>query len=436
MKKRIILFLLMLLIPSFVLADEIYEIDMKINILKDGTANITEVWDVEAGFGGTTEWYKQMYQLGNSEVNNFKVLMDGVELKEKTWDINETREEKAGYYGINYVNEGIELCFGIVDYERHQFTLSYSITNFIYNTFDSQVLYWTLIPKLNMDLDKFNISVDSYYEFPDTLDVWGYGYDGYVYVSDGKIEMNDPYYGLDDDEYVVLLAKFPLNTFETKNTYDGYNYFDDVYDDASYGVEEDDYNYDYDKEDLVNDMIGLAGVMVVVALIIGLISLVFSIYSFIVLWKIFVKAGEPGWAVFVPFYNMYVLYKITWGNGWMFLTTFLALIPIVGAIAVLVMTIITYVKLAKSFGKEGGFAVGLIFLNIIFLSILAFDKSEYLGVPKDNNTANNNNSFNDNSGTTSNMANISSGDETFYCSNCGTKLNSNSLYCPNCGTKK
>lgn len=422
MKKGILLFLFVLLIPSFVLADEVYKIDMKVNILKDGTANITEVWDVMADDEDTSEWYKQMDQLGNSEVKNFEVLMDGKELKEKSWDIGETREGKAGYYGINYTSDGIELCFGSVDDERHQFTLNYTITNFIYNTFDSQVLYWTLIPKLNMDVDEFKISVDSYYEFSDTLDVWGYGYDGYVYVVDGKIEMNHPYYGLDDDEYVVLLAKFPLNTFETKNTYDGYNYFDDVYDDASYGVEEDDYNYDYDEEDLVNDMIGLAGVMVVVALIIGLISLAFSIYSFIVLWKLFVKAGEPGWAVFVPFYNMYVLYKITWGNGWIFLTTFLAIIPVVGAIAVLVINILTYVKLAKSFGKDGGFAVGLIFLNIIFLSILAFDKSEYLGVFKDNNSTNNNS--NDMAG------------GTIYCASCGTKLDNNVLFCPNCGTRK
>jgi hypothetical protein len=94
----------------------------------------------------------------------------------------------------------------------------------------------------------------------------------------------------------------------------------------------------------------------------------------IALWKIFVKAGEPGWAAIVPFYNMYTLFKITWGSGWKFL---LMLIPIVNVVII----IMTYVKLAKAFGKGGGFAVGLIFLGVIFMCILGFGKAEYLGAP-------------------------------------------------------
>lgn len=95
----------------------------------------------------------------------------------------------------------------------------------------------------------------------------------------------------------------------------------------------------------------------------------------VAMWKVFEKAGEPGWAAIIPFYNLYVLFKITWGNGWKFL---LLLIPL----ANVVFLIITMVKLAKAFGKGGGFAVGLIFLSLIFYCILAFDQSQYLGVPE------------------------------------------------------
>jgi hypothetical protein len=91
--------------------------------------------------------------------------------------------------------------------------------------------------------------------------------------------------------------------------------------------------------------------------------------------RFFEKAGEPGWAAIIPFYNLYVLFKITWVQGWKFL---LMLIPI----ANFVIAIITMVKLAKAFGKSGGFAVGLIFLSVIFYCILAFDNSiNYIGVP-------------------------------------------------------
>ena len=95
-----------------------------------------------------------------------------------------------------------------------------------------------------------------------------------------------------------------------------------------------------------------------------------TVITVVSLWKIFTKAGEPGWAAIVPFYNLYVLFKITWGSGWKFL---LMLIPIVG----FVFLFIALFKLAAAFGRSAGFGVGLIFLSYIFLPILAFSNSEY-----------------------------------------------------------
>ncbi|HML68237.1 MAG TPA: DUF5684 domain-containing protein [Clostridia bacterium] len=120
------------------------------------------------------------------------------------------------------------------------------------------------------------------------------------------------------------------------------------------------FNYDYSS-------MNSPGMMV--------LSIVLGIIGIVAMWKIFEKAGEPGWAAIIPFYNLYVLFKITWGSGWKFL---LLLIPI----ANIVILIITMVKLAKAFGKGGGFAAGMIFLSIIFYCILAFDQSQYLGVPQ------------------------------------------------------
>ena len=105
------------------------------------------------------------------------------------------------------------------------------------------------------------------------------------------------------------------------------------------------------------------------------VYLALAVLGIVAMWKIFEKAGEPGWAAIIPFYNLYVLFKITWGNGWKFL---FLLIPI----ANFVFAIITMVKLAKAFGKSGGFAVGLIFLSIIFYCILAFGDAQYIGVPE------------------------------------------------------
>lgn len=119
------------------------------------------------------------------------------------------------------------------------------------------------------------------------------------------------------------------------------------------------------------DSYGGAGGGDIFTLIIGIVVALVMIAG---MWKMFSKAGEPGWASIIPFYNAYVLFKITWGSGIKFL---LLLIPI----ANFVILIMTQIKLAKAFGKSNGFAVGLIFLSPIFYVILGFDSSEYLGVP-------------------------------------------------------
>lgn len=94
--------------------------------------------------------------------------------------------------------------------------------------------------------------------------------------------------------------------------------------------------------------------------------------AIVAMWKIFSKAGEPGWAAIVPLYNAYVLYKIAFGNGWFFLLTF---VPFVN----FVMVIMLCFKLASAFGRGIGFGFGLLFLQPIFMLILAFGSAEYQG---------------------------------------------------------
>lgn len=239
MKKKIFLFFIMMFImPISALADTIYSVNMDINILEDGTANVKEIWDVKADSG--SEWYKTMYELNNSELTNYKVTMDGKELSYKDWNVNETLSEKSGYYGINYASNGIELCFGKNDYKRHTFVISYTLSNYVFNTSDSQVLAWVIYPKA--DVNYFSAEISSYYSFPDTLEVWGYGYKGYAYVENGVIKVSTES-GLYND-YVSVLVKFPLSTFNTTNTDSRYQTFDDVYEVAEEGTFEYDYGTD------------------------------------------------------------------------------------------------------------------------------------------------------------------------------------------------
>jgi uncharacterized protein DUF5684 len=98
------------------------------------------------------------------------------------------------------------------------------------------------------------------------------------------------------------------------------------------------------------------------------------------LWKVFVKAGQPGWAAIIPIYNLYVLLKVIGRPAWWLLLFVVGVIvPFVGWILLLVIGIIIAIDLAKSFAKSSGFAVGLFFLNFIFVPILGFGESQYVG---------------------------------------------------------
>ncbi|MBN2020461.1 MAG: hypothetical protein JW749_09575 [Sedimentisphaerales bacterium] len=95
-------------------------------------------------------------------------------------------------------------------------------------------------------------------------------------------------------------------------------------------------------------------------------------------WTLFKKAGQPGWAILIPIYNLYVMLKIADKPGWWIVLLF---VPIVNIVWSLVMTILMCVSIATNFGKGTGFAIGLIFLPFIFIPILAFGNANYLSVP-------------------------------------------------------
>ena len=91
------------------------------------------------------------------------------------------------------------------------------------------------------------------------------------------------------------------------------------------------------------------------------------------------KAGQPGWAAFVPIYNFYILCKVAGRPVWWTWSLLLLIIPFLGWIAFLVIAIIVLNDVSKSFGHGGGFTVGLVLLSTIFWYILWLGSSTYRG---------------------------------------------------------
>jgi hypothetical protein len=105
-----------------------------------------------------------------------------------------------------------------------------------------------------------------------------------------------------------------------------------------------------------------------------LVWLAFMVLMIAAMWKIFVKAGEPGWAAIIPIYNLYIILKIAGKPAWWLL---LFIVPVVN----LVVAIITYISFSQAFGKGAGFAFGLLLLPFIFFPLLAWGDSRYQGAP-------------------------------------------------------
>jgi hypothetical protein len=101
-------------------------------------------------------------------------------------------------------------------------------------------------------------------------------------------------------------------------------------------------------------------------------SLILAIFQIAAMWKVFTKAGQPGWAAIIPIYNMYIMTKIGGKPGIWVLLFFIPLVNII-------FLIWLYNMISKSFGKDEGFTVGLVLLGIIFWPILGFGSAKYLG---------------------------------------------------------
>jgi magnesium-transporting ATPase (P-type) len=94
------------------------------------------------------------------------------------------------------------------------------------------------------------------------------------------------------------------------------------------------------------------------------------ILMIVAMWKLFTKAGQPGWASIIPIYNLYVLLQVAGKPGWWVLLFFIPFVNIV-------IAFIMWHEISKAFGKEIGFTLGLFFLGVIFLPILAFGSATY-----------------------------------------------------------
>ncbi|MDL2311107.1 DUF2207 domain-containing protein [Peptostreptococcaceae bacterium OttesenSCG-928-C18] len=240
-KLLFIVFALML-IPVTSYATELSSIDMNVKLTDTGDAIFTNkfVYDDNKG----TEHYFVLDNLADSELKNFTVTRNGKEMKYKrNWNVDDSLEEKSGKYGIVTTSDGYELCYGISKYGKNEFVLSYTITNFVKQLEDTQMMYWEFISRNFSDEPK-NIKVvieKEGFEFEySNSKIWAFGYNGDIVFKNGKIIASTTG-KLNSGNKITVLTKFDEQIFSPTSKIDkDFNYYKEMaFKGSSYDINED-----------------------------------------------------------------------------------------------------------------------------------------------------------------------------------------------------
>lgn len=137
-----------------------------------------------------------------------------------------------------------------------------------------------------------------------------------------------------------------------------------------------DYGYTVIDSSFFTALWAVLGAFIGIILIVGLVVAILQIAG---MWKVFTKAGEKGWKCLIPIYNMVILFRISGLSPWIIFGYFVGIIPFVGWIVCLGISIYQCNSLAKAFGKDVGYTIGLLFLPTIFYLILGFGNAQYIG---------------------------------------------------------
>ncbi|MDO4565988.1 MAG: DUF2207 domain-containing protein [Oscillospiraceae bacterium] len=198
-------------------------IEIAVELRDDGSAHVTEVWDMSATNG--TEMYLVQENLDGGVISNLSVSDEtGLNyINEGSWDVDRSLEEKAGRCGMVETSGGYELCWGLGSYGAHVFTVSYDVTRFVkgfddYCGFNRRLVNDQLsnsVASVTINIFKDGVEFTS-----EEVKIWAFGFTGNIWVTDGQIEVNTED-SIEYSNYINVLARFPRDMFSPELTESG-----------------------------------------------------------------------------------------------------------------------------------------------------------------------------------------------------------------------
>ena len=195
----------------------LHEMEIDVYLNENGDGDVTVLWDSTQDSTGT-ENYIPIENLGDSTIENFRVSEEGMNYTENpNWDIDLSRDEKTGTYGVIDTSDGVELAWGIGEPGRHQYQLEYTITGLVKNLEDdAQALFWQFV-NYDMSHPPEQVRLRIHTDFPIeeyNARIWAFGFPGTIHFVDGAV-VAETISSLRSSNYVTALVTFDGGTFQT-----------------------------------------------------------------------------------------------------------------------------------------------------------------------------------------------------------------------------
>jgi len=258
---------------AFAYEPAIRDVDITVRLDDDGTAYITQVWDVTVASG--TEWYIVQGNLGDISISDFSVTDESgrIFINEGAWDVERSISQKAGKCGIVDKGDGdYELCWGVGSLGDHKFTVSYKMTNFVKRFSDADGFNHRFIAS---DLSsqpqhiKITIYKDGVAFNEENSRIWSFGFEGEKnFTQDGKIFAQSSSGNINFANVMVGFTPdlFSPTSVVTDKTFE--DVIEVAFEDSDYDLDYDDENFDVENGGGFIMMLPLLSLVSIVAVII------------------------------------------------------------------------------------------------------------------------------------------------------------------------
>ena len=195
--------------------NELSDIKIEIELLEDGSGVVKEYRQMNMDEG--TELFIVLEEMQDSELLGFQVA--GFE-EVAEWDSDDSREEKAGKYGVIETDDGLELVWGIGDYGPNEYHVSYALSNLVRELEDGQALLWNFDTFSDIPAENLTVEISGPEPFTeDNVRFWGFGLEGDIELVDDKIVWQADE-EVDDSNDVTVLLQFQPGFFNTQVSVD------------------------------------------------------------------------------------------------------------------------------------------------------------------------------------------------------------------------